>query len=106
MIAGARSAGWRTHRKEEPSEGDHAQTAFVFQDAHLLPWRNVLENAALPLELMGVAGPERRDRAVEALRQVNLLEAVDKYPRPKLSGGMRMRVSLARALATERIACC
>jgi NitT/TauT family transport system ATP-binding protein len=81
-------------------EGDRAQTAFVFQDAHLLPWRNVLDNAALPLELMGVDRIERREKALAALSQVNLLEAVDRYP-AQLSGGMRMRVSLARALVTE-----
>jgi NitT/TauT family transport system ATP-binding protein len=81
-------------------DGDRAQTAFVFQDAHLLPWRNVLDNAALPLELMGVARAQRRDAALAALGQVNLLDAVDRYP-AQLSGGMRMRVSLARALVTE-----
>jgi NitT/TauT family transport system ATP-binding protein len=81
-------------------DGDRAQIAFVFQDAHLLPWRNVLDNAALPLELMGVAHAQRRDAALAALSQVNLIEAVDRYP-AQLSGGMRMRVSLARALVTE-----
>jgi NitT/TauT family transport system ATP-binding protein len=81
-------------------EGGRAQTAFVFQDAHLLPWRNVLDNAALPLELMGVAPAQRRDAALAALAQVSLLDAVDRYP-AQLSGGMRMRVSLARALVTQ-----
>jgi len=76
------------------------QTAFVFQDAHLLPWRTVLDNAALPLELMGVPRDERNARARLALAQVSLLEAVDRYP-AQLSGGMRMRVSLARALVTN-----
>jgi NitT/TauT family transport system ATP-binding protein len=76
------------------------QTAFVFQDAHLLPWRNVLEIAALPLELMGLGKPERLDKARAALEQVSLLDALDRYP-AELSGGMRMRVSLARALVTE-----
>jgi NitT/TauT family transport system ATP-binding protein len=83
----------------EPA-GERFQTAFVFQDAHLLPWRNVLENAALPLELMGVSRAERHARARTALEQVSLLDAVDRYP-AQLSGGMRMRVSLARALVTE-----
>jgi NitT/TauT family transport system ATP-binding protein len=81
-------------------EGDRAQTAFVFQDAHLLPWRNVLDNAALPLELMGVSKLERQEAALTALSHVNLLDAVRRYP-AQLSGGMRMRVSLARALVTE-----
>ena len=76
------------------------QTAFVFQDAHLLPWRNVLDNVALPLELMGEAPAKRRQRAKDALEQVSLLDAVERYP-SQLSGGMRMRVSLARALVTQ-----
>ena len=76
------------------------QTAFVFQDAHLLPWRTVLDNAALPLELMGVAQEERHATARAALQQVSLFEAEDRYP-AQLSGGMRMRVSLARALVTQ-----
>lgn len=75
------------------------QTAFVFQDAHLLPWRTVLENVALPLELMGEPPAARRERAREALDQVSLTEALNRYP-AQLSGGMRMRVSLARALVT------
>jgi NitT/TauT family transport system ATP-binding protein len=76
------------------------QTAFVFQDAHLLPWRTVLENAALPLELMGVPQAERYATARAALKQVSLFEAEGRYP-AQLSGGMRMRVSLARALVTQ-----
>lgn len=76
------------------------QAAFVFQDAHLLPWRSVLDNTALPLELMGVAREERHARARTALEQVSLLEAADRYP-AQLSGGMRMRASLARALVTN-----
>lgn len=81
-------------------EGGRFQRAFVFQDAHLLPWRTVLDNAALPLELMGVEREERRRKAQEALAKVSLLDALDRYP-AQLSGGMRMRVSLARALVTE-----
>jgi NitT/TauT family transport system ATP-binding protein len=88
----------------EPSAGRivsdaQGQTAFVFQDAHLLPWRNVLDNAALPLELHGIALKERHEKARAELHQVGLLEALDRYP-TELSGGMRMRVSLARALVT------
>ncbi len=77
-----------------------ARVAFVFQDAHLLPWRSVLENAALPLELAGVAAPERRAHARQTLVDVGLAEATTKLPH-ELSGGMRMRVSLARALVTR-----
>src|SRR5437764_1336865 len=59
---------------------------FVFQDAHLLPWRNVLDNAALPLELAGVRRPERYAKARAILTQVGLSEAEDRYP-AQLSGG-------------------
>lgn len=76
------------------------RAAFVFQDAQLLPWRSVLDNAALPLELQGVGRKERYRAAREVLAQVGLAEAVDRFP-AQLSGGMRMRVSLARALVTR-----
>src|SRR5258708_1518998 len=81
-----------------PTAG-RGQTSFVFQDAHLLPWRTVLDNAALPLELMGVGADERRRTARAVLKQVSLEGVEDRYP-AQLSGGMKMRVSLARALVT------
>jgi len=80
--------------------GRRAEIAFVFQDAHLLPWRSVLDNAALPLELIGMKRSQRREAARMALEQVGLGDALNRYPN-ELSGGMRMRVSLARAVVTE-----
>jgi NitT/TauT family transport system ATP-binding protein len=77
-----------------------SEVAYVFQDAHLLPWRTVLKNAALPLELAGVERSRRLEAARVALDQVGLSDALDRYPN-QLSGGMRMRVSLARALVTD-----
>lgn len=74
--------------------------AFVFQDAHLLPWRSALGNVALPLELLDVHKAERTDRVWHALREVGLADAAHRYP-AQLSGGMRMRVSLARAMVTS-----
>lgn len=74
--------------------------AYVFQDAHLLPWRNVLRNVALPLEIAGISKIERLDVAERALRSVGLGEFIQHYP-AQLSGGMKMRVSLARALVVE-----
>lgn len=74
--------------------------AYVFQDAHLLPWRNVLRNVALPLELMGVPKARRLPSARDAIEQVGLTDAMGRYP-AQLSGGMRMRASLARALVTD-----
>jgi NitT/TauT family transport system ATP-binding protein len=76
------------------------RVAFVFQDPQLLPWRTVLENAALPLELSGVSPTTRREAAARILAQVGLADAAARMPH-ELSGGMRMRVSLARALVTE-----
>lgn len=74
--------------------------AYVFQDAHLLPWRSVRRNVALPLELDGVERAERLARADEAIAAVGLADFAANYP-AELSGGMRMRVSLARALVTR-----
>ena len=74
--------------------------AYVFQDAHLLPWRTVLSNAALPLELRGVDRETRRAAATDALEKVGRGDALGRYP-AQLSGGMRMRVSLARAMVTQ-----
>jgi NitT/TauT family transport system ATP-binding protein len=82
------------------NDGRGARTAFVFQDAHLLPWRNVLANVAVPLELQGIPAAQRTERARAAITQVGLADAIDRYP-AQLSGGMRMRVSLARALVTD-----
>ena len=80
--------------------GGRKAIAYVFQDAHLLPWRNALHNVALPLELFGVPRAERLAAAAEAIAQVGLSDVRDLYP-AQLSGGMRMRVSLARALVTD-----
>jgi NitT/TauT family transport system ATP-binding protein len=82
----------------EPVESGNL--AFVFQDAQLLPWRNVLANVAVPLELMHVARGKRLEAAREAIAQVGLADAADRYPN-QLSGGMKMRVSLARAMVTQ-----
>jgi NitT/TauT family transport system ATP-binding protein len=82
------------------AHSSRAPIAYVFQDAHLLPWRSVLDNAALPLELSGVRRPERRAAARQMLAHVGLGEFTERYP-AELSGGMRMRVSLARALVTR-----
>ena len=74
--------------------------AFVFQEAHLLPWRTLLKNVLLPLELRGMGRGESRDRALHMLEEVGLGDARERYP-AQLSGGMQLRGSLARALVTE-----
>ncbi len=77
------------------------RVAFVFQDPTLLPWRTVEENIRLPLELQNVAVEKRAGLIAQALQMIGLNETdAQKRPR-KLSGGMRMRVSLARALAID-----
>ena len=73
---------------------------YVFQDATLLPWRTVADNAALLAELDGVGKKERNARAAEALSLVGL-DGFGKHMPHMLSGGMRMRVSLARSLTVD-----
>jgi len=91
---------------EEPTRGQvsrtpgRGETAVVFQAPTLMPWASAQANVALPLELAGVAGGEARARAASALERVGLGEAFRLKP-AQLSGGMAMRVSLARALVTE-----
>ena len=75
-------------------------TGFVFQSPTLMPWADALTNVALPLDLAGVARPEARRRAAEALTAVGLGDRLTARP-AQLSGGMAMRVSLARALVTD-----
>jgi len=76
---------------------DRSSLGYVFQDATLLPWRNVLRNVELMAELEGVPKEERRKRALDAIQLVGLAGAESKYPK-QLSGGMKMRASLARSL--------
>jgi NitT/TauT family transport system ATP-binding protein len=73
---------------------------FVFQDPTLMPWATVLGNVLLPFRIAGRVGPAERDRALTELRAVGLAGFERAYPR-QLSGGMRMRVSIARALVTD-----
>jgi NitT/TauT family transport system ATP-binding protein len=73
---------------------------YVFQAAALYPWRNVLRNVMLPLEIIGVAADARRERARRQLALVGLEGFEGKFPW-QLSGGMQQRVSIARAMALE-----
>jgi NitT/TauT family transport system ATP-binding protein len=80
-------------------EVDRTSIAYVFQDAHLLPWRTVADNVGLPLDLRGTDRATREVAVARALAEVELTDAAERYP-AQLSGGMRMRASIARALVT------
>lgn len=91
---------------EQPSAGDihlpaelSDHMSYVFQEPRLVPWRTCLENVLLPLELSGHDN-DGRERAVALLRQLGLGDALGQFP-GELSGGMQMRVALARALVTQ-----
>lgn len=105
LIAGllTPTTGTLTVAERAPAEARQTSTrmAFVFQDPTLLPWRTVAQNLRLPLELQGVPAAEHDAWIASALRLIGL-NAGDAHKRPRmLSGGMRMRVSLARALVTS-----
>jgi NitT/TauT family transport system ATP-binding protein len=98
----------------EPSEGERrlvlaarggcavsaGRVGFVFQDPTLMPWSTVLDNVLLPFRLARRVGPAERERVRAEIRAVGLAGFERAYPR-QLSGGMRMRVSIARALVTD-----
>ena len=86
-----------------PTSGSIARTGtvqFVFQDSTLLPWRSVRRNVSLNLELQKLEKSEIEERTNSALALVGLLDSAEKLPR-QLSGGMKMRTSLARSLVCE-----
>jgi NitT/TauT family transport system ATP-binding protein len=93
---------------EEPSSGTLTRTlepdgtglGFVFQDPTLMPWAHVFDNVFLPLRLQGKSRQDARDRVKKLLAMVGLDAFSQAYPR-ELSGGMRMRVSIARALVNH-----
>jgi len=80
--------------------GPRSSTGVIFQEAALLPWRSVLDNAAFALEAQKVPRKQRREIAADVLRRVGLSEFAEHYPH-QLSGGMRQRVAIARVLSTE-----
>ncbi|MFZ3032615.1 MAG: ABC transporter ATP-binding protein [Parvibaculum sp.] len=86
---------WPAANDERPED-----IGFVFQEATLMPWANVLENVYLPLKLRGKSLKDVRAQLMDALSRVGLADFANAFPR-ELSGGMKMRVSIARALVTR-----
>lgn len=84
----------------KPATGPGPDRAFVFQDFALLPWATVLRNVGFGLKLRGVPKPQREETAVKYIRDVGLSGFEQSYPH-ELSGGMRQRVGLARALSVD-----
>ncbi len=80
--------------------GDGSDVGFVFQEATLMPWATVFDNVYLPLRLAGLSQSKARPQVEEALSMVGLSNFTGSYPR-ELSGGMKMRVSIARAMVTR-----
>jgi NitT/TauT family transport system ATP-binding protein len=99
---GAASAGtisWPRATGEASAE-PRRDLGFVFQEPTLMPWKTVFENVYLPLKLIGIARREASKRVDEALAMVKLGKFAQAYPR-QLSGGMKMRASIARALVVR-----
>ncbi|HEY0329592.1 MAG TPA: ABC transporter ATP-binding protein [Rhodopseudomonas sp.] len=102
LIAGlAQPSGGTVELAAHPAarRGEHA-IGFVFQEPTLMPWSSVRGNVALPLQLAHAGRAEIAARVDDALARVGLRDAAEALPR-QLSGGMKMRVSLARALVTD-----
>ena len=99
LIAGLSAPTAGSISVARPAGAGHS-IGFVFQEPTLMPWASVRENVRLPLKLSDTPAAEAAGRVDAALTQVGLAEFADAYPR-ELSGGMKMRVSLARALVTD-----
>jgi NitT/TauT family transport system ATP-binding protein len=101
LIAGLEQpTGGRVRVEGRPAQAGGAAMSYVFQDPTLMPWASVLDNVALPLRIGGVARRPARERGAEALAAVGLADRAGAYP-AELSGGMKMRASIARALITR-----
>lgn len=84
----------------QPVREPSPRVGIVFQNVNLMPWRTVLDNVALPLELAGVPRPQRHKVALELLDLMGLAGFARRYPR-QLSGGMQQRAAIARTLAQD-----
>jgi NitT/TauT family transport system ATP-binding protein len=93
------SSGYVAWDSERESHNSKSRIGFVFQEPTLMPWTTVFNNVLLPLKLKGIARDKAQASVSAALDRVGLQGFAGAYPR-ELSGGMRMRVSIARALVT------
>jgi ABC-type nitrate/sulfonate/bicarbonate transport system ATPase subunit len=84
----------------QPVREPSPRVGIVFQNVNLMPWRTVVDNVALPLELAGVPRPQRYKVALELLDLMGLAGFARRYPR-QLSGGMQQRAAIARTLAQD-----
>ena len=101
LVAGlARPTSGRVLEGERPVSGPGPDRAVVFQDAALFPWLTLRNNIEFPLKLQGLKAGARAHRSEELLRLVHLWRFQDRYPH-ELSGGMRQRGAIARALAAN-----
>ena len=91
---------WPGSPTSSPGRGHGGELGFVFQEPTLMPWATALGNVMIPLKLKGVAKTDAAGRAADMLARVGLKGFEAAYPR-ELSGGMKMRVSIARALVTN-----
>ncbi len=94
------STGGEVRLSGAPVTGPSPDLGIVFQEYHLFPWRTVRGNVAFGLEQQDVGDDPRQDRVAEMLDLVGLSEFADAYPK-ELSGGMKQRVGIARALAVD-----
>lgn len=88
------------HQAPTPAGGERRDLGFVFQEPTLMPWATVFDNVFLPMRLAGMSRGEADAKVRHALEMVGLSRFASVYPR-ELSGGMKMRVSIARTLVTQ-----
>ncbi len=100
MVAGLETATAGTLEIEASSAGERPLNAMVFQDQGLFPWMTVIDNVAYGLEMRGMGRRARHERAAPFLEMIGLSRFRDHYPQ-QLSGGMRQRVSIARAFVAD-----